>query len=261
MNKTIRLLISYDGSAYNGWQVQIDAPTVQGEMEKVFSRIFTEKIKIIGAGRTDAKAHGIAYTAHFRTSRNHTLPTDKIPIAANSLLPRDIRVIAAEEVSEDFHARFSAIAREYVYFIHESHQPLPHFLRYMFFYDKHPNLELLQKAASLFVGEHDFKSFCYGYPDLEERNTVRRIFYFRVRRFNGILIFYIKGSGFLQGMIRSLISVCLNTAEGKVSHESIQDSLQLKTRLENRYRVAVPANGLYFKRVYYPKETNTPLSE
>ncbi len=255
MNKrNICLDISYDGRNYNGWQKQKKHSSIQETIESVLFKIFDEKISLIGAGRTDSKAHAIKYTANFKTS-NFSIPVNKLKKVLNDRLPSDIRILNVKEVDIDFHSRFSAKAREYIYIIYNGKEMLPHFKDYVYHIDDEININRLREILKIFCGIYNFKNFCTGYSQNEDKNFERIIYYFRVKKvkiFNqNFIIFFIKGNGFLQGMIRTLISVALNYEKGLIEKELIIKSLKKETTLENKYKVLVPASGLYFKRAYY----------
>ena len=245
----ILLTLSYDGSRYHGWQRQTHDISVQGTIEQALSRIFKQKIPLHGVGRTDAGAHALKYTAHFHT-KNQSLPTKRMHLALNTALPLDIRVLNARDVPLGFHARFSAQAREYLYHIMQTDIADPLWTRYSHFEHSVLSLPKLREAACLFKGEKDFASFCYGYKGQAIR-TVRRIDYLRVARHNNHFLFFIKGSGFLQGMIRSIISVLLSYQKGALSLSEIADALEGKSKIIAKKRVPVSAKGLFFKRAFY----------
>ncbi|NPV02940.1 MAG: tRNA pseudouridine(38-40) synthase TruA [Brevinematales bacterium] len=254
--RNILLTLSYDGSEFYGWQFQKkdDQPTVQGEIHRALGVILPgPHHPPSGIGRTDRGAHAIAYNANFKTS-NTSLPIDKFPAALNSVLPRSIRIRSAVEVPEKFNACFSASAREYVYIALTSPNPHPIFRSYAHFIDRVPDMPRLNTVLHLFRGEHDFKRFSSGHGRSGVKSTVRTIYYFRAAELPGRVVFTVKGNGFLQGMIRTLISAALNYAFGKVSLEEIRQALDEDHRLASKYCAPVPAQGLYFKRGYYGSE-------
>jgi tRNA pseudouridine38-40 synthase len=251
--RNILLTLSYDGSEFFGWQFQKkdDQPTVQGEIHRALGIIIPGPHKPpMGIGRTDRCAHAIAYYANFKTS-NTTLPIEKIPAALNSVLPRSIRIRSAVEVPDKFHACFSASAREYVYIAMTSPDPHPIFRSYAHFLDSVPDMARLGTVLHLFRGEHDFRQFSSGHGRSGVKSTVRTIYYFRAAELPGRVVFTIKGNGFLQGMIRTLVAVSLNYAYGRVPLEEIRRALDEGHRLNSKHCAPVPANGLYFKRGYY----------
>ncbi len=253
----IRLAVAFDGSSYSGWQKQKNAKSVQAALEEALSGVLREKVRVIGAGRTDAGAHAIRFTLNFTVSRC-LIPLPKLPGVVNAKLPPSIRVLDAAEARPDFHARFSATAREYVYFLsrRDGGQPaagLSFLGRYCYEYSGPMDADILKAACAIFTGRHDFRNFCYGYSG--DKDFRREIFYFRCRpvRVLGaeIWVFFIKGSGFLKGMIRSIISACLQAAAGVLTTEQVRAALDSRKGLHSRNRSPVPASGLYFKRAYY----------
>lgn len=247
--RNIKLNLSYDGTDFFGWQFQPNQPSVQGTVSEALSKVLKSPIRVKGAGRTDAKAHAICYTANFKTD-NDSMPVSAFVPALNSVLPKSIRVIESKEVSDDFDSQFSARAREYVYLIHTSKDPLPQFRNYCHFKNFRPDLKKLNEATRLFCGRFDFKDFCYGYGE-EEMDMTRTIFRFRAAEKNDFLIFTIKGEGFLRGMIRTLVSVCLAHEEGKIALNQLRSALLLESSIPQKLKPAVPAHGLYFKRAFY----------
>ncbi len=252
--RNILLNLAFDGKNYNGWQKQKNALSIQATIEMVLAEILEEKVILIGCGRTDGKAHAISYTANFHTT-NFSIPVEKIKVILNSKLPEDIRILNSREVGDSFHSRFSAKAREYVYIIFNTKEILPHFRSYVYQYSNEIDICKLKEAMNFFVGTHNFKNFSIGYSEGEKKNFERTIYYFRVKELyysnQKNIIFYIKGNGFLKGMIRLIVSVCLNYSEGKIKREEIIGALENKKPLDNKHKVLVPAEGLYFKRAYY----------
>lgn len=255
VQRNIRLEISYNGSGYRGWQKQKNAPSIQAELEKAASRVFREPIRSTGIGRTDAGAHAFRYTANFKTT-NKTIPVSKISRLLNRKLPEAVSVTGASEVPDSFHARYSALAREYVYFLvngYRAEKTPPLYRELAYFSPDRYDAQKVANACSLFHGEHDFRNFCSAYG--EGMDYKRKIHYFRVREMKilgtPVLVFFIKGNGFLKGMIRTLVSACLNHAGGNLTAEKIKNALKPGPMLEPKFRVPVPACGLYFKRGYY----------
>lgn len=250
--KTYMLTIAYDGTNFKGWHTQSDVPTIQGTLNSILSELYNEKIFTWGAGRTDAGAHAVKYTAHFRT-KNDCLPLYKITSILNSKLPPEIRVYNIQEKPHEFHATFSCTARTYMYLIYQD-LILPPFFAHKMHHDISPlDVEKLQQISKLFIGQKDFKNFCYGYSQEEKKykTTIRRLDYFSIRKKDNILLFFIQGEGFLRGMIRSLIGIGLAAARGNLHPSDIEHAFQ-NTPLDNTLWKPVPAHGLYFKRAHYP---------
>jgi tRNA pseudouridine38-40 synthase len=246
--RNIRLDLSYDGRFYYGWQKQSSLPTIQGTLERCLSRVLEEKVKAIGAGRTDAGAHAIRFTANFKTE-NHKIPVNKLMIMLNHVLPDEIHINSALEVPLDFHSRFSARAREYLYMIINSSKSLPFFHAYAHRESVPLDIIKLNEIAGVFTGCHNFSNFCYGCEKDTDFN--REIYHFRVKKMDERFLFFIQGNGFLRGMIRSIIAVCLNYSRGKTSLEEVKKGLNNEIELESLIKSPVPAGGLYFKRALY----------
>ncbi len=250
-----KLNLSFDGSSYSGWQRQKNAVSIQCEVEKALAGVLGIRTCVNGVGRTDARAHAVNYTANF-LAPGFPIPASKLRLILNRRLPGDIRVNSIEEAPPGFHSRFSAYAREYVYIILE--QPrvdpltlpyLPFLSRYTYSVEDPIDILRLKEVCRLFRGNHSFRNFCYGYK--KKIDFTRLIYYLRVKRCGPLTLFFIKGNGFLNGMIRSIVSVCLNYSRGKIDSDLVIDSLADRTDLLPLYKTPVPARGLIFKRGYY----------
>ena len=251
----LRLSLSFDGSSYSGWQRQKNAESIQGEIEKSLAAIFKEHVRLDGIGRTDAGAHALSFTANFRV-KNKSISPEKLIYILNRRLPEAIRIHTAETAPEDFHSRFSAVAREYIYSViiiprlsKLSYRWLPFCSRYSHLIRDDIDINKLRQACSMFKGEHSFKNFCYGYKS--SMNFARRIHYLRVAEKGPGVVFFIKGTGFLNGMIRSIISACINYSRGCYEIDLIRRALEEKTVFPVELRAPVPARGLIFKRGYF----------
>ena len=177
--KNIALVLSYDGTNYNGWQIQKNGPSIQESMETALFRLLGEKVHVSGVGRTDSGVHARRYVASFKTERC-TIPTDRLPFALNSFLPLDIAVSGAAEVPEDFDARFDCTRKEYAYYIFPSTLRDPFHARYAYRYNYPLDAERMHEGAQRFVGTHDFASVrSQGTP---VKSTVRTIFWCDVTR-------------------------------------------------------------------------------
>ncbi|URA09967.1 tRNA pseudouridine(38-40) synthase TruA [Thermospira aquatica] len=247
----VRLDISYDGSLFSGWQRQKKQPSVQETVEQALGKILGENVRVWGCGRTDAGAHAFCYTLHFHCD-NMQFPVEVLPRLLDSKLPESVKVLRAMEVEEDFHARFSAFAREYVYIVWRGSFLYPFLCSYVY-WDRDPlDYEMVKKVCKLIEGEHDFRFLCYGYgKEASKINFTRKIFYFRAVEKGQWLFFFIKGNGFLRGMIRTLVGITLQAAKGQLSLSEIEKALGAERDLSSFLKKAVPASGLYFKRAYY----------
>lgn len=239
-----KCVVTYDGTCFHGFQTQNNLRTVQEEIEHVLLIINKKKTIIYPSGRTDSGVHAIGQVFHFDT--DIVMKEENMRNAINSRLPKDIYIKKVEIVSEDFHARFSVLKKEYHYYIDFGEfDPLKRNYRYYFPYKK-IDRNLLYQASQMFVGEHDFKSFTKN-KDLTD--TTRIIYSIDFVWENDLLCIKIVGNGFMHNMVRILVAMWLECARGKYS---LSD---LKTILEEKNRVfapkTAPASGLYLYKVYY----------
>lgn len=239
-----KCVVMYDGAMFHGFQTQGDLRTVQDEIEKVLLIINKEKTIVYPSGRTDSGVHSIGQVFHFDSKI--VMKSENMRNAINSRLPRDIYISSVEVVSEDFHARFSALKKEYHYLIDfGEYNPLMRKYRYYYPYKK-IDRALLYEASQMFVGEHDFRSFTKN-KDLT--NTIRTIYSIDFEWCDDLLTIKIIGNGFMHNMVRILVAMWLECARGKYSFSD------LKTILEEKNRVyapkTAPASGLYLYKVYY----------
>ncbi|MET3699903.1 tRNA pseudouridine(38-40) synthase [Bacillus oleivorans] len=242
----IKLTISYDGTNFNGYQVQPDERTVQSELEKALERIHKGKlVKVTASGRTDRFVHAVGQVIHFDTDLS--IPPDKWGRALNTLLPEDILVLDAEQVAADFHARFDAVRKEYRYKINLG--LLPDLFKRNFEYHYHYPLDVrkMKKAAAYLLGTHDFTSFSSAKSEAEDR--IRTIYSIEIIEEKDAITFQFVGNGFLYNMVRILVGTLLEVGNGKRDPDSIQKLLEAKDR-----RLAgktAPGHGLYLWRVEY----------
>lgn len=239
-----KCVVTYDGTCFHGFQTQNNLRTVQEEIEHVLLIINKKKTIIYPSGRTDSGVHAIGQVFHFDT--DIVMKEENMRNAINSRLPKDIYIKKVEIVSEDFHARFSVLKKEYHYYIDFGEfDPLKRNYRYYFPYKK-IDRNLLYQASQIFVGEHDFKSFTKN-KDLTD--TTRIIYSIDFVWENNLLCIKIVGNGFMHNMVRILVAMWLECARGKYS---LSD---LKAILEEKNRVfapkTAPASGLYLYKVYY----------
>ncbi len=246
MDQNYKLLISYDGTRYHGWEAKPDAEmTIQGKLESVLEKMAGAPVKVIGAGRTDAGVHarGMVANVHLDTEMSE----DKIRNYLNRYLPEDICVLEVKAASERFHARYNATGKTYRYSCYSG--PLkPVFNRkYVCVLENEPNLELMRKAAAYLTGEHDFASFC-GNPRMK-KSTVCNITSIEITRSGAYLNFTYQGDRFLRYMVRILTGTLLEVGSGKRSPESMEAVLAAKKRSEAGY--LMPPQGLCLMEVRY----------
>ena len=244
--RNIRLLVQYEGTRYQGWQRQESSEnTIQGRLEKLLSQMCGEKIELQGSGRTDAGVHAMGQVANFHTES--TLSTEEMLEYINTYLPQDIAVIQVTEAAERFHSRLNAAGKCYQYRVWNSAVPDVFLRRYALEYHQMLDIEAMKQAASLLLGEHDFKSFTSTMKG--KKSTVRRIDDIDIVREGNLLTFTFTGNGFLYHMVRILMGTLLEVGEGKRSAGSIPELIACKNR--EQAGPLVPAKGLTLKEVYY----------
>jgi tRNA pseudouridine38-40 synthase len=240
-----KLLIAYDGTDFLGWQSQPGGKTVQDAIETALCKIFKNEIRLHGASRTDSGVHASGQVAHFDAPWPHAL--GKLKDAINSLLPETIRILSISKTKENFHARFSAQGKRYVYQL-KTAPATPFESRYVCGLRCAIDLKKLKAALKLFVGKHDFTSFAGGVKEGEMAvKTIKRI---TLARKGAYLAITIVGSGFLYKMVRSLVGTALEVARGKLPLSRIREILKSKKRTHEV--ITAPAKGLRLEKVFYP---------
>ena len=244
--RRIRTIISYDGTDYVGWQTQNNGVAVQEVVEKAILEVTGERVSLQGSGRTDSGVHARAQVAHFDTGVR--MAADKFAIALNTHLPADIRVLCSEEVSPDFHARFSAKEKQYRYFV----QTGPHadvFARRYALHAYMPlDLDLMNEAATLVVGTHDFSAFMSTGREVE--SAVRSVSLSRWEKQGKFLVYTVQGNGFLYNMVRILAGTMVGMGSGRIAPDSMEKALSSLSRKDAG--PTAPPHGLVLWRVKYP---------
>ena len=220
MERNIALKLMYNGTAYHGWQVQKNAVSVAETLEKALATVVCHPVKCTGAGRTDAHVHAETYVANFRTTS--TIPCDRIPLAVNTRLPKDIVVVRATEVPPEFNAIGSCHRKEHI----------------------------MQQAADQFVGTHDFRAV--RSVGTETRTTVRTVYYFNVERRGDLIESRVCANGFLYNMVRAMVGTIVYAAEGKLAPEDIPAILDSGNR--TLAGPTVPPGGLYMTQLWYDED-------
>ena len=233
---------------YHGWQVQNTEVSVAQTLERGLSMVCGEPIKVTGCGRTDAGVHAEHYVANFRTESR--IPVERLPFAVNTHIPEDIVVKAAYEVAEDFNAIGSCIKKEYTYRIYNSRIKNPFYVHRAYFYPKRLDEVLMDRAARMFEGTHDFAAVRSVGTNV--RSTVRTIHYCRVTRNGELLELKVCADGFLYNMVRAITGTVLYAAEGKLTPEDIPEILDSGNR--TLAGPTAPPGGLYLTRVWYEDE-------
>ena len=242
------MTFSYDGTNFSGYQKQPKMRTVQGEIEKALKEINNGiKVDIHATGRTDAKVHALNQRAHFEM--NIKISEEKLWKGVNSLLPEDIYVKKIDKVSDDFHARFSAIGKEYIYIINMGeYNPLER--NYVYQHNEKLDVIEMERGLKYIEGTHDFKAFTK--VDEEKEDYVRTISQTNLIRdskdLNKITLVFV-GTGFLRYMVRNIVGTLIEVGQGKRKSEDIIDILKSKDR--TRAGKTANAEGLYLKNVFY----------
>ena len=250
-NLKFKLVIAYDGTNYEGWQVQKIGTGVQQLIEEAFRKVFPSVMRIHSSSRTDTGVHALGMVAHVEIPKaEFKMPLAKLPLAINAHLPQDIRILSAARVSEKFHARFDARGKQYRYFIwnHAAMNPL---LRTQAWHvSQKLDVAAMRRAVKLFLGKHDFKSFA-GTRNYEMESTIRTLTRCDIRKSGQMLTFYIEGDGFLYKMCRGIVGTLVQLGRGKFMESDIKAMLAARDR-----RVAgmtAPAHGLVLWKVFYAR--------
>jgi tRNA pseudouridine38-40 synthase len=254
--RNLKLILSYDGADFAGWQVQPGQTTVQGALASAIGRLSAENVLPQGSGRTDAGVHALAQVASFRTAS--AIPAENWVRALNDILPPAIRVLEVTEAAPEFHARKSARAKTYRYRIYRGAICPPFLARYVWHYPYPLEESAMIAGAGVVVGEHDFTSFAAVNPERVERmaaegNThttnLRTIFSSTWTREGDELIYTVRGSGFLHHMVRNLVGTFLLMGKGTVTLDDLRRILEVRER--TAAGPTAPASGLYLVGVEY----------
>jgi tRNA pseudouridine38-40 synthase len=259
--RNFKLTIAYDGADFHGWQLQPGLPTIQGALHAALGEITQETIMVHGASRTDTGVHALAQVAHFKSQS--ALSALELQRGANALLPPAIRIIEAEEVGPDFHARWLAQGKTYRYRIWRG-QVLPPFeYRRAMHYPWPLDEEVMMAAARLFEGEHDFTTFAASSgseEDDRERDMVRIIYSSEIAREPGRkeIDYVVRGRSFLRYMVRKIVGTLLEVGKGRLAPADIPQLFELRER--SRSGPTVPAEGLYLVSLEYPDPADSLAS-
>ena len=245
MMKNIAVVLSYDGTHYNGWQIQKNGPSIQESMEDAIFHLLKQKVHVSGVGRTDSGVHACRYVANFHA--DCTIPVDRLPYALNSFLPEDIAVSGAVEVPEDFDARFNCTKKEYAYYLFPSTLRDPFHARYAYRYNYPLDIAKMQEGAQYFVGKQDFASVrSQGTP---VKSTVRTIFWCEVEPVDDLIRIRVCGDGFLYNMVRIIAGTLMAVGMGQMAPEDMEGILEARDR--RAAGPTAPARGLTLIRMEY----------
>ena len=250
----LKAVIAYDGTDFYGWQTQREEPTVQSTLEQALQQICGKPVSVMGAGRTDSGVHAFRQVAHF--DWDHSLSPDRLILGINAIVPFSIRVLQLEEVHPEFHARFDAKSRFYLYRIDRNRNFDPFHFRYSLHYYSPLDMDLIRQCAKLLEGEHDFKAFQATGTDVvgtrrnmfqvEVSNSVEQLMF---AAHDNFLYFRFHATGFLRKMVRFLTGTMLEIGSGRRPFEHL--SLALETGDRNYVGVPAAARGLFLEKVIY----------
>ena len=239
-----KIILSYNGTPFSGWQKQLNGKTVQGELENAFNILMQTNIEVVGCGRTDTGVHAKNYCAHYEI--DYPINSQDLVYRLNKILPGEIAVHSIENASEDFHARFSAISRTYNYQIHQKKDP---FLIHSSWHIAHElDIDKMNEACNLLIGTLEFGAFCKGDPPNGNYNCTVTEAYWMQSGPN--ITFKITANRFLRNMVRAIVGTCIEVGTHKISIEQFKEIINSNSRSEAG--ISVPAHGLYLVDIKYP---------
>ena len=246
MMRNIKLLLQYEGTRYQGWQRQTSSDnTIQGKLETLLGKMCGEPIELAASGRTDAGVHAAGQVANFHT--NSDMSAEEMLAYCNRYLPEDIAVVEVSEAAPRFHSRLNACGKCYCYRVINSDIPNVFWRRYALEVPEVLDMDAMKQAASLLLGEHDFKSFTSAKKG--KKSTIRRIDEISITPEGDLLTFTFVGNGFLHHMIRILMGTLLEVGMGKRTPGSMTEILEALNR--EAAGPLVPAKGLMLMKVFY----------
>lgn len=246
MSRNLKLVLSYDGGGFAGWQLQPNQRTVQETLEAAIRSLTQEHVRVNASGRTDAGVHAVGQVVNFVTASN--IPTDHWPRALNAQLPDDVVALSAAEMPAAFDANRDAVRKLYRYVIHDSSTPSPFLRRYCCPTRHRLDAALMAEAAKVLVGTHDFHSFETEWPN--RASSVRTITHLRVSRFGEWIWIDVEADGFLYNMVRAIAGTLMNVGRGYWPVAQVAAILHAEDRTQAG--PTAPAEGLFLMRVTYP---------
>ena len=240
-----KLILTYDGTPYHGWQMQDNALSVQQCLSEAIERIFGEKCTIYGSSRTDKGVHALGFCCNFKTEKDRDC--EKIAYGLNAVLPETICVLECIKADENFNARFDAKGKQYIYKIWNSRRRNPFLIDKALHYPLPIDEKLLNEQAKDYIGTYDFSAFCAA--GATTLSNVRTIFDCSVEREGDLVVFKVKGDGFLYNMVRIMVGTLLDINSGKIEKGSIPAIIESKSRFSAG--ITAKAQGLYLDEVYY----------
>ncbi|MFQ5877776.1 MAG: tRNA pseudouridine(38-40) synthase TruA [Acidobacteriota bacterium] len=243
--RNLKLVLAYEGTRYSGWQVQPDRETIQGVLEEQLARMLGERVRLAGAGRTDAGVHARGQVASFVTASR--IPPEGLRRGLNDRLPRDIRAIEASEAAPSFHARADARAKEYRYHMTPAPVLSPFDAAFTTQIRGPLDLDAMRRAARRFLGRHDFTSFCSTGCRVVRRERIVSISEVQAR--NDRIEYRVRADGFLQHMVRTLVGTLILVGRGRMAPEDVDAVLRARDR--RAAGPCAPPQGLVLERVFY----------
>ncbi|NLB81411.1 MAG: tRNA pseudouridine(38-40) synthase TruA [Clostridiaceae bacterium] len=243
--RNLALLLSFNGSKYHGWQRQKNAVTVEETLSNAIYKITGEQASIIGCSRTDAGVHALGYVCNFKS--NTKIPTEKLPLALNTALPNDIRTLKCKRVADDFHSRFCAVSKTYIYKVYSDVISNPLLKDFVYHFPYELNYSKMERATLPFIGTHDFSAFMSS--GSSQVTTVREVIDFHVSKENNHFNFEITANAFLYNMVRIIIGTVLYVGIGKIQLQDIEQIIACRDR--KRSGITAGPEGLYLSSVKY----------
>ena len=243
--RNLLLTISFDGTAYHGWQVQENAVTVQQTLQDALEQICSKRDNVVGCSRTDSGVHANMYCCNVRTES--TIDCKKLVGALNAVLPKDIAAIDCKEVDYEFHARYDCKSKEYIYKIWNSQNKNPFLYDYSLHYKYPLDADFLDRQAKAFIGTYKFDSFCAAGSSVED--TERTVMNASVEREGDMVIFRVEANGFLYNMVRIMVGTLIDISRGRIPADSIDNIIRAENRSAAGY--TAPAHGLYLNKIHY----------
>ena len=257
-NLKFKLTIAYDGTAYQGWQVQKIGTGVQEKVEQALGKLYPSVKRIHSSSRTDTGVHALGMIAHVEIPRAEFKFADaRLALALNAFLPDDIRVLHAVRVPASFHARFDAIGKQYRYYVWNHHAMNPLLYQRAWHFPVKLDPKLMRAAARLIVGRRDFKSFA-GTREYEMKSNVRTLTRCDIRKQGPLYTFTIEGDGFLYKMCRGIVGTLVQVGQGKIPLGEVETILTSRDRTVAG--MTAPAHGLVLQEVFYPTRTRKSLT-
>lgn len=239
-----KITLSYDGSAFCGWQIQSNAPSVQETLQNALSTLLGDRVEVVGAGRTDTGVNAIGYVAHFDCDA--AFEPKQICYKLNAILPKEIAISDIAQVSDDFHARFSATSRQYKYYIHDRKDPFRNAFSWYCRYRM--DMDRMNEACTLLLGTHDCS--CFEKTGSDNATSICTVTYARWEKAeDGSLVFTIEANRFLRNMVRAIVGTLVDIGRGVHEPSYISELLEKGTRSDAGQ--SVPGHALFLSDIRY----------